>query len=61
MKTMVEPALTVVLLGGFIWVVTFLLPRAKQAHDGFGVACSILAALVALAGWLFIGIRVVSW
>jgi hypothetical protein len=51
----IDSVLSVLMLGAFIWVVTFLLPKAKREHDRFGVICSVLAALVALIGWLLIG------
>jgi hypothetical protein len=47
--------LSAFMLGSFIWVVTFLLPRARREDDRFGVICSLLAALLALVGWLVIG------
>jgi thiol:disulfide interchange protein len=54
--TTIEGALSVVMLGAFIWVLMFLLPKARREHDRFGIVCSLLAALVALIGWLYIGI-----
>jgi hypothetical protein len=35
-------------LAAFGWFVTFLIPRASREHEGFALACSVLAALVAL-------------
>src|SRR5512140_913385 len=58
--TGVEDFLSLVLLGGFLWVLAFLLPKARRERDVFGVVCALLAALLALAGWLLIGSRVQS-
>jgi hypothetical protein len=43
------------MLSSFIWVAAFLLPKAVREHSRFGIICSLLAALVALLGWLFFG------
>ena len=51
----IESALSIMMLGGFIWAVRFLLPKAKREHDTFGVICALLTALAALIGWLLIG------
>jgi len=41
-------------LAVFGWIVMFLIPRARREQEPFAIACSALAALVALAGlWLF--------
>jgi len=50
-----DRALSFILLGGFIWALAFPLPKATRERDGFGVACSLLMALVALLGWLLVG------
>jgi hypothetical protein len=47
-----------ILLAAAIWAVTFLLRRATRERDTFGVVCSVLAVLVALAGWLLTGVSV---
>ncbi len=39
----------------FIWVLLYLLPKARKEHDAFAIVCSILSALAAFAGWLLIG------
>lgn len=55
-----EEAVSLVLLGGFIWVVTVLVPKARRERDWFAVACALSAALVALLGWLLLGSAVRS-
>ena len=60
MKTSIQIAISVFMLGGAIWSVLFLLPRARRAQDTFGIICSLLAALIGLVGWLFIGVGVLS-
>ena len=47
---------SLVLLAGLIWVLRYLLPKARRERDPFALACAIVAALVALAGWLWIGV-----
>jgi hypothetical protein len=51
---------SLLMLGGCLWALRFLLPRAKREGDGFGVVCSLLTALVCLFGFLFIGIAAIS-
>ena len=55
-----ESVASVLMLGGCIWALRFLLPRARREGDGFGVVCSVLTALVCLFGFLLIGIAAVS-
>jgi hypothetical protein len=50
-----ESAVSLTMLSGFIWVVAFLLPKARREHDVFGIICSLVMAFVALVGWLLIG------
>jgi len=50
-----DQGLSLILLGGFIWSLTNQLPKASRNRDGFGVACSLLTALVGLLGWLLLG------
>jgi hypothetical protein len=52
----IETALSILTLAGFIWVFLFLLPKARRDHDRFAIVCSLLTALVAIFAWLFIGI-----
>jgi len=56
----IDAGLSVFLLGASIWSLLFLLPRARREDDRFGVVCSLLAALLGLVGWLFIGTRALS-
>ena len=60
MKTSIQIAISIFMLGGAIWSVLFLLPKARRARDTFGIVCSLLVALVGLVGWLFIGVGVLS-
>jgi uncharacterized membrane protein len=50
-----ETALSIAMLGGFIWAVRFLLPRAINEHDALAFACAVLFAALALVAWLLIG------
>jgi hypothetical protein len=54
--SMPEAALSVAMLAAFIWVLAWLLPRARREHDTFALVCALLTALVALVAFLFIGI-----
>ena len=56
MTTNAQIVLSVLLLGGFLWAVGFLLPKARREHDPFGIVCSLLLALLTLFGWLFFGV-----
>jgi hypothetical protein len=60
MRTDVEAFFSFLLFGGFIWTAGFLLPAARRNHDVFGIVCAIVAALIALAAWLFLGTGVQS-
>ena len=51
-----DTALSVALLAMFLWEVGYRLPKAHRDGDRFGVVFSLLTCLVALFGWLFIGI-----
>ena len=55
-----ESGLSLFSLAGFIWVVVFLLPKARREHDTFVLICSLLTALVTLIGFLFIGTLAIS-
>jgi hypothetical protein len=52
----VETALSIAMLGGFIWAVRFLVPRATKERDPMALACAVLTAVLALLMWLSIGI-----
>lgn len=56
MTTNAQIVLSVVALGGSIWVLLYLLPKARRERDRFGILCSLLTALVGLIGWLLLGI-----
>lgn len=51
-----EAVLSVAMLGCFIWVVRYLLPKAIKQHDRMAVACVVLTAVLALVLWLLIGV-----
>jgi uncharacterized membrane protein len=57
---MVEAALSVAMLGGFLWAMRFLLPKALKEHDPLAIVAAIMTAALALLTWLLIGVRVVS-
>lgn len=56
----VEAFFSFLLLGGFMWAAGFLAPMARRNHDAFGAVCAIVAAIIALAAWLFLGTGVQS-
>lgn len=58
--TDLQIAVSIALLGGAIWSLLFLLPKARREQDTFGIICALLMALVGLFGWLFIGVGVRS-
>jgi hypothetical protein len=58
--TTVETALSIATLGGFIWAVRFMLPRARRDGSSLALTSAVLTALLALLGWLLIGVGVVS-
>ena len=60
MNRNVQIAVSTLMLGGAIRSILFLLPKARREEDTFGIVCSPLAALVGLAGCLFIGVGVLS-
>jgi hypothetical protein len=60
MNTTVQIAVSILMLGGAIWSILFLLPKARREQDTFGIICSLLMALVGLLGWLFIGVGALS-
>jgi hypothetical protein len=55
-----EGVFSVAMLGAFIWAVSFVLPRAARRRDPLALASAILIALLALAGWLVVGVRVIG-
>jgi hypothetical protein len=50
-------AVQVAALGMFLWSVTQRLPRASREGDTFGIVCTAITGLLALALFLFVGIR----
>jgi hypothetical protein len=52
----VEAGLSAALLAMFLWELAYRLPKACRERDRFGIVFSLLTCLVALFGWLFIGI-----
>jgi hypothetical protein len=55
---MVEAVFSVAMLGGFIWAVRFMLPKAVKVQDTLALTAALLTAVLALLGWLFVGVRV---
>ena len=60
MRADVEAFCSFLLLGAFLWAAGVLLPTARRHHDVFGIVCAVVAALVAVAAWLFLGSGVQS-
>jgi len=56
----VEAFFSFLLLAAFLWAASFLAPMARRNRDAFGITCAIVAALIALAAWLFVGTGVGS-
>jgi len=57
-SVLLETILSIAALGGFIWGVGFLVPRAVKEKDRLALTCAVLTAVVALLAWLLIGLRV---
>jgi hypothetical protein len=55
-----DAILSIGVLGGFIWAVRFLLPKAIKEQDGMALTCAVLTALLALLAWLLFGVGVRS-
>ena len=47
---------SIILLALFIVILRVEVPRARRNGEWFLVACSILTALVALLGWMLVGV-----
>ena len=58
--TTTEAVFSVATLGGFLWALRFMLPRALKDRDALALASALLTALVALLAWLLIGVGVLS-
>jgi uncharacterized BrkB/YihY/UPF0761 family membrane protein len=54
-RSQFEGAVSLLLLGSLIWVVFVLVPRAMRQRNPPAVVCAVLAALIALLGWLLLG------
>jgi hypothetical protein len=52
----IETALSIAMLGGFLWAVRFLLPKAFRERDPMALTSAVLTAVLALLGWLLIGV-----
>jgi hypothetical protein len=57
---MVEAAFSIATLGGFLWALRFLLPKALRQHDALAVLSAVVTAVLSLFTWLLIGVTVVS-
>jgi hypothetical protein len=57
----VETLFSVAMLGGFIWAILFLLPKAVKEHDALALTSAVLVAVLALLLWLLIGVTTRSW
>jgi hypothetical protein len=51
-----ETVWSIAMLGGFIWAVRFLVPRAVKQDDRLAVTSAVLTAVIALFLWLLIGV-----
>ena len=52
--------LSVAMLASFIWVVRVMLPKALKEQSGLALTSAVLAAVLALVGWLLLGVGVRS-
>jgi hypothetical protein len=57
---MMESVLSVAMLGGFLWAVGFLVPKALREDDRLAIGSAVLTAGVALLGWLLMAVGVTS-
>jgi hypothetical protein len=55
-----EGIFSVAMLGGFIWAVSFMVRKAAKKRDALALTSAILTALLALFGWLLVGVRVMG-
>mgnify|MGYP003576076974 CR=1 FL=1 len=56
----VEAALSVAMLGCFLWAMRFLLPNALKARDPLAVVSAVVTAVLALITWLLVAVRLAS-
>jgi hypothetical protein len=55
-----ETVFSVAMLAGFIWAVSFLLPKAVKERDALALSSALLTAVLALLAWLLVGVRVIG-
>jgi hypothetical protein len=55
-----EAMFSVAMLGGFIWAVRVMLPKAMKEQDTLALSAALLTAVLTLLAWLFVGVRVTS-
>jgi hypothetical protein len=55
---MAETAFSVALLGGFLWAIRFLIPKALKERDPLAIASAVVTAALALLAWLAFGVSV---
>jgi hypothetical protein len=53
-----ENCATVAALGGALWAVRFLIPRAVRQKDPLALICALTFAALSLGLWLLIGVAV---
>jgi type II secretory pathway component PulF len=51
-----ESGLSIVSLAAFIWVLNYLLPKARREYDSFATICALLTAVLTLFGFFLFGI-----
>lgn len=51
-----DTVFSVLMLGTFIWVLRFMLPRAIQRQDPLAITCAALTGALALLMWLMVGV-----
>ena len=51
-----EMVFSIAMLASFIWAIRVLLPKAVKEQSGLALTSAVLAAVLALLGWLFIGV-----
>jgi hypothetical protein len=56
-----EMALSVAMLGGFLWAMVFLIPTAIKEQDPLTLTSAVMFAALAVIAWLWIGVRVGSF
>jgi len=55
MRGSIEAVVSCVMLTEFLWVIGYLLPRARRERDIGGIVGVSVAAALALFGWLLMG------